>query len=179
MDIPTKQCSCCKQPKPLTEFFRVTSRGRSGYRPECKACGKIKYNTPEHKAKRRIYAKKHRDANKEFFLEYERGRRNKVKPNKLLSAAKCRAKEHGLDFNIDIGDTSIPEKCPILGIEIKVSNGRGPTDNSPSVDRINNDFGYVKGNVDVISFRANSLKSNGTLKEFEAIVNYIKKHNCP
>lgn len=179
MEIQTKKCSICENSKPLTDFFRIKSRNRTGHRAECKTCYKTKYNTPAFKEKRRIYAQKQRAANRDFFLNYERNRRQIVKPNKLLSAAKCRAKEQGLEFNLDISDIVIPEFCPILGIKIQVSSGRGPTDCSPSVDRINNNLGYVKGNVAVISFRANSLKSNGLLKEFEAIVSYIKEHNCP
>lgn len=38
-------------------------------------------------------------------------------------------------------------------------------DASPSVDRINPHLGYVPGNVQVISYKANSMKRNCTMEE--------------
>jgi hypothetical protein len=46
-----------------------------------------------------------------------------------------------------------------------------------SVDRIDNNSGYTKDNIKVISFRANRLKSNGTLEEFEQIVKYLSSNS--
>lgn len=48
--------------------------------------------------------------------------------------------------------------------------------NSPSLDRINNKKGYVKGNVAVISMRANHVKADGTTAELTAIANFMQKH---
>lgn len=47
-------------------------------------------------------------------------------------------------------------------------------DSSPSLDRLIPAKGYVKGNVRVISRRANCLKSNGTLEEFRAVMAYME-----
>jgi hypothetical protein len=41
------------------------------------------------------------------------------------------------------------------------------------LDRIDNNEGYVKGNVAVISFRANTLKNNATAEELRAIADYM------
>ncbi len=87
---------------------------------------------------------------------------------------KRNAKRRGLDFNLEPSDIVIPNKCPILGIPITVRNGKiKPT--SASVDRIDSTKGYTKGNVHVISYRANVLKNNATVEELEAIVKYIKE----
>ena len=59
----------------------------------------------------------------------------------------------------------IPEKCPVLGIPLGGVTSRGGSDNSPSVDRIIPENGYIRGNVRIISKRANVLKNNGTLDE--------------
>ena len=73
--------------------------------------------------------------------------------------AKNRIKK--LPFNIEITDIIIPEICPVLGIKIEINEGKYK-DNSPSLDRINNSLGYIKGNISIISWRANKLKNDGT-----------------
>jgi hypothetical protein len=61
----------------------------------------------------------------------------------------------------------IPIVCPILGIPIikEVTNKLGPKTTSPSIDRIDNSKGYIKGNVQVISNKANVMKGNSTPEE--------------
>lgn len=67
----------------------------------------------------------------------------------------------------------------LLGIEIRRAyGGSGPCDNSPTVDRINNKLGYIKGNVKVISWRANRIKNNGNKEELEKVISYIE-NNLP
>src|SRR5579859_2401093 len=84
--------------------------------------------------------------------------------------AKKRAKEKGLPFNITDVDLTVPQFCPVLGIKIEFGYGAGPQDNSPSVDRIRPELGYVKGNVRVISNRANRLRSDATIAELKLIL---------
>lgn len=47
-------------------------------------------------------------------------------------------------------------------------------DGSPSLDRVDNTRGYVPGNVLVISWKANQIKSNATLAELESIVAWLR-----
>ena len=49
--------------------------------------------------------------------------------------------------------------------------------NSPSLDRIDNKKGYVKGNVAVISMRANHVKADGTTAEIAAIADFMRRHD--
>lgn len=95
-------------------------------------------------------------------------------PNLILNTAKYRAKRDGLDFNIDLTDIVIPDECPILNIPIfRSTSGRvGP--NSPSLDRVDNDQGYIKGNIRVISNKANAMKRDNTLDSFEKFIKYLK-----
>ena len=98
---------------------------------------------------------------------------------KMLYAARSRAKKAEIEFNLTIEDIVIPEICPVLGIPLfaRVNGGKVPPTllaNSPSLDRIDNTKGYIRGNVQVISMRANNLKADGTLEEMEAIVAYMK-----
>lgn len=86
--------------------------------------------------------------------------------------AKARANKAGLPFTITIDDLTIPTHCPILGIPVFPVKGRGGGDHSPSLDRIKNELGYVRGNVIVISNRANRLKSDATIKELRDIASF-------
>lgn len=93
----------------------------------------------------------------------------------VLKSAKERSKKKGVMFYItraDVGD--IPDTCPILGIRLERNIGksaghRGPTDNSPSLDRIIPEYGYVPGNVRWISHRANKIKQDATADEILSV----------
>ena len=92
---------------------------------------------------------------------------------KLFNSARTRAKREELNFNLDISDIIIPEYCPILKIPLFKGVGK-PVHNSPTLDKINNELGYIKGNIRVISYRANTMKSNCTIEILENIIKYIK-----
>jgi hypothetical protein len=108
--------------------------------------------------------------------EYARKYKRRNIEQAMLSGAKARAKENGLQFNIDLNDVIVPEICPVLGLKISID---GPKDTSPSLDRIVPERGYTKGNVRVISWRANWIKNNATPDEIEKLYIdsvSIKKH---
>ena len=91
--------------------------------------------------------------------------------SKMLARAKSRAKSRGIEFSISLDDINIPERCPIMDFELEVHKGRLQK-NSPSLDRIDPDKGYVKGNVWVISSLANIIKGQATPEELATFVNY-------
>jgi hypothetical protein len=86
----------------------------------------------------------------------------------LLRAARHRARRDGLEYNLTLDDVVIPEKCPLLGIPIAF-NGRQAHAGSPSLDRKTPAKGYVKGNIWVISHRANTIKSDATPGELRLV----------
>lgn len=88
----------------------------------------------------------------------------------MMRGVKKRQRERGYEVNIDTSDIVIPPHCPILGIPLII----GQYDNSPTLDRIDNSRGYVKGNVQVISYRANRFKSDATFEELIALGNWAK-----
>lgn len=94
----------------------------------------------------------------------------------MLVSARARAKAKGLSFRITKEHIPIPKICPVLGIPIRMNDGRHD-DHSPTVDRINPRYGYVPWNVRVISYRANNLKSNMTISECELILKDLKEHD--
>lgn len=64
-------------------------------------------------------------------------------------------------------------RCPVLGIELEKGRGR-QRNSSPTLDRINAAWGYQKGNIAVISWRANRLKNDGTAEELERIAHWMR-----
>lgn len=91
-----------------------------------------------------------------------------------LAYHKSRAKRRGLEFNITNEDLFLPTHCPILNIELDYFN-ETPTNNSPSVDRIDNSKGYIKGNVIVMSRLANAMKSNADYEQLKLFTQNILK----
>lgn len=96
----------------------------------------------------------------------------------MWKCAQQRAHRKNIPFNISHDDVVMPEKCPLLGILLQRQKGRLFHDSSPSLDRIKPELGYVKGNIQVISFRANRIKCNATLDELETIVQNWRNQTC-
>jgi hypothetical protein len=92
----------------------------------------------------------------------------------MVAHAKCRAKKQGLEFNLTLDDIQIPAICPLLDIPLVGGIG-APHDGNPSIDRIDSDKGYVRGNVWVISWRANRLKNDATLEELKRLVKGLEE----
>jgi hypothetical protein len=84
--------------------------------------------------------------------------------DRLVASAKQRAKRFSIKFSIDFRDFDIPLVCPLRGVPLKVGTGQH-TDDSPSLDRKDPRKGYLKGNVWVISHKANRMKGNFTPDE--------------
>lgn len=93
----------------------------------------------------------------------------------MVNAAKQRARKRGLPFHLSVEDIIIPSHCPVLGIPLERKlKSHGPGLYSPTLDKIIPERGYVRGNVWIISHRANLLKSNGTLEEMRKIVRCLE-----
>jgi len=76
----------------------------------------------------------------------------------------------------------IPDVCPILGIPLNYL-GTGVacwsrTDNSPSIDQLIPGKGYHKDNINIISWRANRIKNDGTYEELFAIAAWVENKVC-
>ena len=109
------------------------------------------------------------DCNNAYMRGYLAKRRALHPAQEMWSRARKRASIKGIPFSISRCDIKIPSHCPALGIPLQISSGR--TRNSPSLDRIFPDMGYVRGNIKVISDHANRLKSNLSLSELRIKAN--------
>jgi hypothetical protein len=168
-----KHCPVCEKDKPIDEFYnsRGTKTGKSGY---CKTCsnedGRTRResgsfrNLPDNK-KKEIYSRI--NANRQSLR-----RRDPLRA--MLSRSKKGAKQRGLEFTITSKDIDFVDTCPVFGIPLEQTVGGIASYNSRSLDRTDSAKGYVPGNVKVMSFRANTLKSNATIEELESVVAYMK-----
>lgn len=104
-------------------------------------------------------------------------RRKELYPEKLMwEEAKRRSAEAEVSFDIEVEDIHIPKKCPLLGVILTFGNTHSNKRCSPSLDRKDPAKGYVKGNVWVISNRANTIKNDATPEELRQMAEGIQKH---
>jgi hypothetical protein len=96
----------------------------------------------------------------------------------LLQSAKGRAKAKGVPFDLEAEDITVPTHCPALGIPLWPGVGK-VSDHSPTLDRLQPAKGYVRGNVIVVSMRANRIKTDATIDELEAIASFFARHLVP
>jgi hypothetical protein len=86
--------------------------------------------------------------------------------SKAASISKIRAKSKNMEYDIDIpyliSIYPTDHICPILGYKMEpdTCGKRGGHKYSPSLDRINSKLGYIKGNVQWVSYLANCMFSS-------------------
>lgn len=122
----------------------------------------------------RASGKRWREKNREYLKEKANQYSNNI-AQRMLIRARSRAKLVGIPFNLTIEDIVIPQFCPILGIELVSRQTKGYGPSSPSLDRIIPKLGYIKGNVRVISARANLLKNDASIEELERVIADLKE----
>lgn len=143
----TKTCTRCGEDKPLGEYYK-DPRARDGRQSECTHC--------------------HLNGT---GLVYRR-----LNPKKIMwRAARYRAQRQGVPFNITEDDIVIPDRCPILGIKLAMGEGQ-QSENSPSLDKIDPTMGYVPGNIQVISYKANAMKRDATADELLSFARWVMEN---
>ena len=139
-------------------------------KPGAKARRNARAKAPEFLAKRRDYGS--RRTSVRSVMRKAAHRANPLRM--LLWKAKERAAQSGVEFRLTVNDLVMPEMCPLLGIPIRVGDGKAHS-GSPSVDRVIPSLGYVPDNVWIISHRANAIKNDATLEELKLVVCGLEK----
>jgi len=148
--LPEKRCSTCGIIKNI-EQFSLQKDNRDGRRSQCKEC----------------------------TAHYRKDNPVLVQTANMVKNARQRAKDKNLAFNIDndFVRSITPSHCPIFNtkLEWSLQRGNGPRSlpNSPSLDRIDPERGYVKGNVWIISYRANQIKSDASHEELKLVTEAV------
>lgn len=137
----------------------------------------VKAKRPDHyRMINRISMAKMRSEDPERFRAQRYAIRHSDPEKYLWEHARQRAKKLGVAFDLEITDIVIPATCPALGITLGWENERASRNkSSPSLDRMDPKKGYVRGNVYVISNRANHIKNNASFSELEGIARYMRE----
>ena len=132
----------------------------------CPSCNHSLTNNQKRKIKMNLYPEY-----KERILAQKREEVRRHKAQYILNRVKRKAKKLGYEFNLTIDDIIIPDICPILEVPI-VFGTKEDYEYSPSIDRIDNSKGYIKGNVVSCCKKCNTAKNTMTTEEFKQ---WIKK----
>ena len=162
--VAEKECRKCSMVKAIEHFYtngKITQNNIDGHSNTCIECRKAEWRKQAEDPEKR----------KQW----------------LLMRIKSKCTTQGIPFNLTLDDLVIPTHCPILGIPLKFGSkqpnnfrdvrGRdyqAVPDDSPSIDRIEPHKGYVKGNVVVVSYRANNIKTNASVDELIKVANFYK-----
>ncbi len=128
-----------------------------------------------HKEKRRARRKDYRESHKEEIISKKKADYRTNIISNLVLGARRRAKDFEIPFDLIPDDITIPEFCPAVSIPLFIGEGK-IGDNSPTLDRIIPELGYVKNNVVVISWLANRIKNNATADQILAVGNWLKSY---
>lgn len=105
--------------------------------------------------------------------EFTNKHRNPYKT--VFGNAKARVlREDKVGWDLDFETFEFPDYCKYLGLKLDYSYGKGAIlPNSPSFDRIDPTKGYVNGNVEIISNRANSMKNDADIEQQVAMAKAV------
>lgn len=161
---------------PIAPSWKVAKRdGIKRYRSTCKHHGETvrwtSNGTCIHCTKQQADA--YRSRNKGKLLVSRRDWDAKNPEKAMLQRARGRARDLGVPFDLTLDDFVIPNVCPVLGIPLRRN---GSIDERPSLDRVRNELGYIKGNVNVISYLANRIKNNATIDQLKRVVAYYEQN---
>lgn len=185
-------CRGCEEEKDLDCFWK-NRHSSDGFHLLCKICAPLynkKYKTKHYVKNKEALnekARKYWHENKEQRTAYDKEYRNKF-PDKrpqackrwrnsrpeqiILYNARRSAKIRNQECTLTLEDIIIPKNCPICNVLLTIQT---KNKDSASIDRIDNSKSYIPGNIGIICWGCNKLKSNASLEHLQAIVRYMEE----
>ena len=140
-----KICIICNIEKPITEFHK---NRKETYDCRCKSCKSEIARTRR---------------NEDYFKSYCSTKK-----------AECKKKSYDFDLTPEYLQNIWTGVCPIFGIPIVYGQKGMGSHNSAHLDRTDSSKGYVVGNVNWISGRANRIKYDATIEELRKIADWME-----
>ena len=187
--MKTKLCRMCNQIKNQNDFYK-SKENLDGLFSYCKECSLKRWREYNHShreiraakgreyvrknikmivAKSREYRKRNREKCNAYSKKWALSNIEKVKARQLYNAAKTRARNLGLEFDLTkefIYKKLIEGHCEYTGIKfIMKGNSYKRLALSPSIDRKIPRHGYTKKNIAVVCWAMNGFKSSHTIEE--------------
>lgn len=103
---------------------------------------------------------------------------SKTHKQKMIGWAKYRHiyGKHLGEFDLTEADFDWPECCPALGIRLRYEAQRSRNANdAPTIDRIDSALGYVRGNIQILSRKANRIKNDGSPEEVMRVARFMAR----
>lgn len=153
-----KTCPICLIEKETAEFYHSNNGRLSGYCKPCSSAYNKKYLT-------------NRCANDKDFVERERKRSESNRQNnkyyragQMFSSVKLGARKRKILFEISPALVfvmlEIQEwKCIKTNIDFDLTTGEGTKPFGPTIDRIDNSFGYLPSNIQIVCNMYNYAKN--------------------
>jgi hypothetical protein len=143
--VESKPCTKCGEVKPFSEFSKKEAR--------CRVCS----------------------------TEYKRRGRSEKPFHYLATDKRSASKRAGIPCNLtgEYLESIWTGFCPVFKTPLRKPYEGGRKEkiskNTPSLDRLRPDMGYVKGNVMFISDFANTIKSTATAEEVQAVATWLQQ----
>lgn len=138
----------------------------------CRRCGGDEWKKDRHKDKDKWRCRR-------CLWDYLTRSRKANPARSLWRSAKWRARSGGVPFTISVDDIKAvwPKSgtCPVFGVRLLRGQDGGSTADSPTLDRINNNWGYEIGNIAVISMKANRAKGEHSASDIMKLAKWMKK----
>lgn len=173
------KCSKCKSLKDSSEFYKSLKYTR-GFEYRCKECARQR-SVEYHEDNREILLFKWKSKRENLTQEQKKEIANKNRDwyrldirKRLLWRAKERSNKEGILCNLDLEDIIIPEVCPLLKVPF-IYGGKYDKWFTYSIDRVDNSKGYIKGNIQVITYLANTMKSHASKQQLITFATNILK----
>lgn len=173
-----KRCTSCHLKKPKRNSGCMT-KAKTNYCVVCSVPMFVHRNSGKkrcavcvkgYKAKkaRDWYKKKIRECRKRASERQKAKKSNNVQ-YRLLAQSRRSAASRDIEHSLTEEDIIVPELCPVLGVPMLYK-----TPYTATIDRIDSTKGYVKGNIQLMSWKANTMKSNATEEELQLFAAWVE-----
>jgi len=184
-----RKCKICGIEKDLNDFV-LDKRCKNGHTNVCRECQntylrEYKRGNQDYLAKRREhYDKVYREQHNAGITKSKKKNPLRFKCRMLKNGMKQRSIKKGFEFDSDYFTTEYLMEliqnnpyCQCCGKKLNLDYKEDWhfCDDSPSMDRVNSDKGYVRGNVALLCWGCNRRKQDSTPEYLRMIANFIER----